>query len=74
LLSSSWGTRHRGTLYQSERELAEDLPHVIGDRVQLQQVLKNLIVNGVTRSLAKRPPTFSTDLAIVEHPSLHLVL
>jgi len=28
-------------------ELAEDLPHVIGDRVQLQQVLMNLIVNGV---------------------------
>jgi C4-dicarboxylate-specific signal transduction histidine kinase len=28
-------------------ELAEDLPRVIGDRVQLQQVLMNLIVNGV---------------------------
>ena len=28
-------------------ELAENLPHVIGDRVQLQQVLMNLIVNGV---------------------------
>ena len=28
-------------------ELAEDLPHVVGDRVQLQQVLMNLIVNGV---------------------------
>jgi len=28
-------------------ELADDLPHAIGDRVQLQQVLMNLIVNGV---------------------------
>jgi PAS domain S-box-containing protein len=28
-------------------ELAEELPHVIGDRVQLQQVLMNLMVNGV---------------------------
>jgi PAS domain S-box-containing protein len=28
-------------------ELAEDLPHVIGDRVQLQQVLMNLMMNGV---------------------------
>jgi PAS domain S-box-containing protein len=28
-------------------ELAEDLPNVIGDRVQLQQVLMNLIVNGI---------------------------
>jgi len=28
-------------------ELAEDLPHVIGDRVQLQQVLMNLTMNGI---------------------------
>lgn len=28
-------------------ELADDLPHVRGDRVQLQQVLMNLMVNGV---------------------------
>jgi PAS domain S-box-containing protein len=27
--------------------LAADLPHVMGDRVQLQQVLMNLIVNGI---------------------------
>jgi PAS domain S-box-containing protein len=30
-----------------EREIAEDLPAVIGDRVQLQQVLLNLVMNGV---------------------------
>src|SRR5260221_1703132 len=28
-------------------ELAEDLPPVLGDRVQLQQVLLNLVVNGM---------------------------
>jgi signal transduction histidine kinase len=28
-------------------ELADDLPFVLGDRVQLQQVLLNLIINGV---------------------------
>jgi C4-dicarboxylate-specific signal transduction histidine kinase len=28
-------------------ELAEDLPHINGDRVQLQQVLMNLMVNGI---------------------------
>jgi PAS domain S-box-containing protein len=28
-------------------ELAEDLPQVIGDRVQLQQVLMNLMINGI---------------------------
>jgi C4-dicarboxylate-specific signal transduction histidine kinase len=28
-------------------ELARDLPHVVGDRVQLQQVMMNLITNGI---------------------------
>ena len=28
-------------------ELAEDLPRIIGDRVQLQQVLMNLMINGI---------------------------
>jgi len=30
-----------------QTELAEDLPQVVGDRVQLQQVLMNLIINGI---------------------------
>ena len=30
-----------------ERELSKDLPPVLGDRVQLQQVLLNLVMNGV---------------------------
>jgi signal transduction histidine kinase len=29
------------------RELAGDLPHVLGDRVQLQQVVLNLVMNGI---------------------------
>ena len=29
------------------RELAGDLPHVFGDRVQLQQVVLNLVMNGI---------------------------
>src|SRR5260370_42666415 len=28
-------------------ELAEDLPQVMGDRVQLQQVMMNLMINGI---------------------------
>jgi PAS domain S-box-containing protein len=32
---------------QVERQLTKPLPHVVGDRVQLQQVLLNLIVNGI---------------------------
>ena len=38
-------------------ELADDLPLVVGDRVQLQQVILNLVMNGVEAmaSLADRP-------------------
>jgi PAS domain S-box-containing protein len=38
-------------------DLAEDLPHVVGDRVQLQQVILNLVMNGVdaVSSVADRP-------------------
>jgi two-component system, LuxR family, sensor kinase FixL len=35
------------------RELANDLPPVLGDRVQLQQVILNLIINGL-EAIAKR--------------------
>jgi PAS domain S-box-containing protein len=38
------GRRHGVTL---RTELARDLPPVLGDRVQLQQVVLNLIVNGI---------------------------
>jgi PAS domain S-box-containing protein len=30
-----------------QSELASDLPHVMGDRVQVQQVLMNLMINGI---------------------------
>jgi signal transduction histidine kinase len=36
--------KHRITV---RTELAEDSPRVLGDRVQLQQVLLNLVVNGI---------------------------
>ena len=28
-------------------ELAEDIPRIMGDRVQLRQVLMNLMINGI---------------------------
>jgi PAS domain S-box-containing protein len=47
-------TRHRVSL---RTDLAADLPRVSGDPVQLQQVLINLVMNGIDamRSLARRP-------------------
>ena len=28
-------------------DLATDVPHVLGDRIQLQQVILNLVMNGI---------------------------
>jgi len=54
-------------------ELARDLPHIIGDRVQLQQVMMNLIVNSIdamkdgvgTRELAIKSRREEPDQLIV---------
>jgi C4-dicarboxylate-specific signal transduction histidine kinase len=43
-LASGEMTRHQVEL---QTELAADLPNVVGDRVQLQQVLLNLIINAM---------------------------
>ena len=52
--------RHEATLsggVSVRLDLAADLPRVLGDRVQLQQVLINLIINGIeaVRTLTDRP-------------------
>jgi PAS domain S-box-containing protein len=44
VLLHSEATRNRVFL---RTELAQDLPHVMGDRVQLQQVIMNLIMNSI---------------------------
>jgi len=44
VLLRSEATRYKITV---RMELAEDLPRIMGDRVQLQQVLMNLIVNSI---------------------------
>jgi len=53
-LASGEMTRHKVAL---QSELAVDLPNVLGDRVQLQQVLLNLIMNAVEAmsSITDRP-------------------
>jgi len=43
-LAESEARRNHVTL---KREVAEDLPRVLGDRVQLQQVILNLVINGL---------------------------
>jgi NO-binding membrane sensor protein with MHYT domain len=51
--------RHEATLsgISVRLDLAADLPRVLGDRVQLQQVLINLVINGIEamRTLTDRP-------------------
>src|SRR5438552_8543758 len=53
-------TRNRVSL---RTDLAADLPRVSGDPVQLQQVLINLVMNGIDamRSLAHRHANFSSS-------------
>jgi PAS domain S-box-containing protein len=54
-------------------DLAEDLPQVLADRVQLQQVLMNLVINGIeamkdadgTRELAIRSQQMQDDEVVV---------
>jgi PAS domain S-box-containing protein len=46
-------------------ELAEDLPQVMGDRVQLQQVMMNLIMNGID---AMKDVDATRELAIKSQP------
>jgi C4-dicarboxylate-specific signal transduction histidine kinase len=61
--------RHRIVIRES---LAEDLPPIMGDRIQLQQVMLNLIMNGIEamsavedghRELAIRAQTHEVDAA-----------
>src|ERR1700757_1540697 len=46
-------------------ELAADLPHVIGDRVQLQQVMMNLMMNSID---AMKDVDGTRELTIKSHP------
>jgi PAS domain S-box-containing protein len=51
-----------------ERELTNALPHVLGDRVQLQQVLLNLIMNGIEAmaTVTSRPRFLRVESGIDE--------
>jgi C4-dicarboxylate-specific signal transduction histidine kinase len=58
VLLRSEATRHSISF---RAQLAPDLPHVVGDRVQLQQVLMNLMVNGID---AMRDVNGTRELAV----------
>jgi PAS domain S-box-containing protein len=44
-------------------ELADDLPEIVGDRIQLQQVILNLVTNGM-EALSAIAPRWTKDLVI----------
>ena len=70
LLSSETARRH----VLVETELADNLPAVIGDRVQLQQVAFNLLLNGIEAmdSISDRPKKLSIRTT-QENPEAALV-
>jgi len=61
VLLRSEATRYNITV---RMELAADLPRIMGDRVQLQQVLMNLIVNGID---AMKEVDAARGLAVKSH-------
>jgi signal transduction histidine kinase len=70
VLLRSEATRYNITV---RMELAADLPRIMGDRVQLQQVLMNLMINGIeamkdadgTRELAIRSQRTQNEEVVV---------
>lgn len=64
--------RNHGVLYREET--APDLPDIEGDRVQLQQVIINLLMNGV-QAMATTPEGERTlTLSVSVHKNTHLRL
>lgn len=59
-----------------ERQLTEPLPLVLGERVQLQQVLLNLIVNGIEAmsSVANRPRFLWVESRLDESGNVMVVI
>lgn len=59
-----------------ERNLTEPLPLVLGDRIQLQQVLLNLIMNGIEAmsSVGDRPRSLSVESKMHESGNVMVVL
>lgn len=58
-------SRHRCTI---ETTLSPDLPHVTGDRVQLQQVILNLVMNGLEAMRAADSPQRILSIQTVPSP------
>jgi signal transduction histidine kinase len=57
-------------------ELANELPHVLGDRIQLQQVIFNLVNNAIDamRSVKDRPHVLRIASAIHQSASVQVVV
>ena len=57
---------------ESRTGLADDLPAVIGNEVQLQQVILNLVMNGIEAMSSTEPRVLSIKSAYSGHNGVHV--
>jgi C4-dicarboxylate-specific signal transduction histidine kinase len=74
LTMSASELRQSGAVLQTE--FAEPLPAILGDRVQLQQVILNLMMNGADAmaSIEDRPRTLRVETAVDRSDSVKLLV
>jgi signal transduction histidine kinase len=57
-----------------QRTLADDMPRLVGDRVQLQQVILNLVHNAIEAMRGADVPARKLEIATVCHGNKHVLL
>jgi C4-dicarboxylate-specific signal transduction histidine kinase len=57
---------------ESRMNLGEDLPPIIGNEVQLQQVILNLVMNAIEAMSSAEPRLLSVKSEVTEHDTVHV--